>query len=111
MGNVVSGAIVTTLFLLVTMVVFFFLLSSFTNRSLDASAASARQGARVLSAMHFNSTAQANAGVCDFYSVVVENTGDILMDDFSEMDLIVEYTDTGDTAVIERLAHATDWSV
>jgi len=27
------------------------------------------------------------------------------------MDLIVEYTDTGDTAVIERLAHATDWSV
>ncbi|HIC16166.1 MAG TPA: hypothetical protein EYM65_01705 [Dehalococcoidia bacterium] len=111
MGNVVSGAIVTTLFLLVTMVVFFFLLSSFTNRSLDASAASARQGARVHSAIQFNSTAQANAGVCDVYSVVVENTGDILMDDFSEMDLIVEYTDTGDTAVIERLAHATGWSV
>ena len=111
MGNFVSGSIMTTLFLLVTMVVFFFLLSSFTNRSLDASAASARQGSRVNSAIQFNSTAQANAGVCDVYTVVVENTGHILMDDFSEMDLIVEYTDTGDAAVIERLTHGTDWSV
>lgn len=32
------------------------------------------------------------------------------MDDFIEMDLIVEYMDTGDTAVIERLTHGTDWS-
>ena len=111
MGNVISGSIVTTLFLMVTMVVFFFLISSFTNRSLDASAASARQGSRVHSAIQINSTAQANAGVCDVYTVVVENKGEILMGDFSEMDLIVEYTDTGDAAVIERLTYATDRSV
>jgi len=111
LGNVISGSIVTTLFLMVTMVVFFFLISSFTNRSLDASAASARQGSRVHSAIQINSTAQANAGVCDVYTVVVENKGEILMGDFNEMDLIVEYTDTGDAAVIERLTYATDWSV
>ena len=38
MGNVIATSIVVTVFLLTTSVVFLFLISSYTNRSFDASA-------------------------------------------------------------------------
>ena len=111
MGSSIAGSIVTTLFLLTTMVVFLFLLSSYTNRSIDASAVTARHQSRIKSAIHLNSTAQSNGSVCDVCTVTVENTGEVLVDDFSEVDLIVEYTDTDSTAVVDRLTHTTAWSV
>ena len=111
MGNGIAASLVLTVFLLTTSVVFLFLISSYTDRSFDASAVSARQLSRVRSGIQFNSTAQSNGGVCDDYTAQVENTGEILVEDFSEVDLIVEYTDTDSMAVADRLTHTTDWSV
>ena len=111
MGNSIAASIVLAVFLLATSVVFLFLISSYTDRSLDASALSARQVSRVKSVIQFNSTAQSNGGVCDDYTAQVENTGEILVEDFQEVDLIVEYTDTDSTAVADRLTHTTDWSI
>ena len=111
MGNGIAASLVLTVFLLTTSVVFLFLISSYTDRSLDASAVSARQLLRVRSGIQLNSTAQSNSGVCDDYTAQVENTGDILVEDLSKVDLIVEYTDTDSTAVADRLTHNTDWSI
>ncbi len=111
MGANISTSIVMTVFLLTSNFVFLFLISSYTDRSFDASAVSARQVSRVKSGIQFNSTAQSNGGLCDDYTAQVENTGEILVGDFSEVDLIVEYTDTDSTAVADRLTHTTDWSI
>lgn len=111
MGNGIASSLVISVFLLTTSVVFLFLISSYTDRSVDTSLASARQISRVKSGIQFNSTAQTNGGVCDDFTAQVENTGEVMVQDFAEADLIVEYTSTGNAAVAERLTHATDWSV
>ena len=111
MGNVISTSLVVTVFLLVTMFVFMFLITSFTDRTNDANLVSARQVSRVKPKIQFNSTAQANAGLCDTFTAQVENIGDILVEDFGDVELIVEFTDTDNTAVVVRLAHTTDWTV
>ena len=111
MGNTIAASVVTTVFLLTTLIVFLFLVSAYTNRSIDASEISSRHLSRVKSGIQFNSTAQSKAGLCDVYTINVGNTGEILVEDFADIDLIVEYTDTGSSAVVDRLTHTTEWSV
>ncbi len=111
MGNGIAASLVLTVFLLVTSVVFLILISTYTDRTVDASLVSALQVARVKSGIQINSTAQSNGGVCDQYTAQIENIGEILVDDFSELDLIVEYTDTDSVAVADQLTLVTDWSI
>ncbi len=99
------------LFLMVTSVVFLFLISAWTGRSLDTSLALNRRLARVESAIEIKEPTQVNAGVCDTFTIPVENSGEVLVSDFSEVDVLVEYTDTLGNELAARLVYDTDWSV
>ena len=107
----VTTSIVMAVFLLVVSVVFMFLLRAWTDHSFDDAAMTTRHLKRVESAIDLKSTTQTNAGVCDDYTVPVENTGEVLIDSASNMDLVVEYIDAGGGDVADRLSHSTEWSV
>ncbi len=111
MSSGLATSVVMALFLLVTSVVFLFLISAWTNRSLDTALAVERQLARVESGIEVKSPTQVNAGVCDTYTIPVDNTGEVLVEDFSNMDVLVEYTDTNGNELAARLKHDTSWSV
>jgi hypothetical protein len=106
-----TSSVVLSLFLLVTSVVFLFLVDSWTDQSLNTALAMNRHLARVESAIAFRSTAQDQPAVCDTYTAQVENTGEVTVTDFSEADVLVEYTDAGSSEVATRLAYTDDWSV
>ena len=111
MSHGLSMSIAMTLFLLITSVVFLFLTGAWTNRSLDTALAINRYLARVESAIALGSTAQSAPEACDTFTVEVENTGEVSVDDFADADLLVEYTNTSDNKVATRLAYLDDWSV
>ena len=99
------------LFLMVVSVVFFFLLSAWADHNFYNAVIITRQLERVESAIEIKPTSQTNVGVCDDYTGQVENSGEVLINSASNMDLIVEYTGTGGNAVSNRLSHGTQWSV
>ena len=105
-----TTSVVMSLFLVVTSVIFLFLTSSWSDQSFNTAQAIARQRARVETAISINSTSESGV-TCTSYNVQVDNTGEVKVDDFSEMDLLVKYTDTSDNKVSTRLNHDTDWSV
>ena len=111
MGNVIATSIVMTVFLSVTMVVFSFLISSYTDRSFDASEVSARQVSRVKSGISLKSTSQSNPLTCDAFTAQVENTGEVVFEDFADVDVLVEYPDSGGNKVAARLGYTSEWSV
>ena len=100
-----------TLLLVVTSIVFLFLTTAWTERGVDTAMTMNRQMARVESAIVLGSTAQSAPEACDTFTAEVENTEDVSVDDFSEADLLVEYTNTSNDKVATRLAYPDDWSV
>ena len=48
---------------------------------------------------------------CDSFTSAITNNGHISVSDFSEMDLLVDYTDPTDARVLGHLAYGTDCSV
>ena len=98
------------LFLAITSVVFLFLTDFWTSHSLDSALAINRQLARVESAISIDSTAEIGE-TCSSYSAQVDNTGEVAINDFSEMDLLVDYTNSSDSKVATRLIHTTDWTI
>lgn len=111
MSIALATSVVMALFLLVTSVVFLFLISAWTNGSLETALAINRQLIRVESAIEVKAPTQVNAGVCDTFTIPVENTGEVLVEPFSGMDVLVEYTDTDGNELAIRLEHGTSWSV
>ena len=111
MGNIIATSLVLTVFLLTTNVVFKFLISSYTERSFDASAVSARQVSRIRSGISVNSTSQSNPLTCDAFTAQVENTGETIVEDFADVDVLVEYPDSDGNKVASRLGYNSDWSV
>ena len=111
MSHGLSASVVLALFLLLTSVIFMFLTGSWTDQSIATALAINRQHDRVESAIKVKSTAQTNSGECDNYTASVENTGEVLIEDFSEMDVLVEYTNTSSSRVVTRLDYSSEWSV
>ena len=111
MGNVVATALVMTVFLLTTLVVFRFFTSSYTDRSFDASEVSSRQVSRVKSGISLVSTSRSNPQTCEAYTAQVENTGETIVENFADVDVLVEYPDSDGNKVAARLGYISDWSV
>ena len=111
MSSSLTTSVVMALFLLVTSSVFAFLISSWTDRSIDTAHEMNRQMARVESAIYVRPVTQSNPGDCETYTAPVENTGEVIVEDYSGMDVLVEYTDTSGNKVAARLNFGVDWSV
>ena len=110
MSSGLTTSVVLSLFLLLTSVVFMTLTGSWTDRSIETAQATERHLYRVESAITINSAAEIGL-TCTSYSVQVDNTGEVSVDDFSEMDLLVDYTNSSNNKVAARLAHDTAWTV
>ena len=111
MSQGLTTSVVMSLFLLVTSVIFLFLTSSWTDQSFNTAQAIADQRARVETAISFKSTAQSDPEECDTYTAQVDNTGKVAVEEFKDMDLLVEYTNTSNSKVATRLTNPSDWSV
>jgi hypothetical protein len=57
------------------------------------------------------SSAEADDLGCDTFTVSLENTGHTSVSDYSNMDIVADYTDTSGAAVTTHLAYGSDWSV
>jgi len=106
-----TTSVVMSLFLLLTSVIFLFLTSSWTDQSINTAQILNQHRVRLESEISVQSTAQSDPVVCDTYTAQVKNSGEVSIEDFSEMDVLVDYTNTSDSKVASRLAHANSWSV
>ena len=110
MNGAVSGLIAITMFMVVTVLVF---------QVMDI-AWNTQVGAHQDSILHLEDRQSAAIDVespvdttadCLTYTATVANNGETVVTDFTEMDLLVQYTDSGDTEIVSRLVHTTDWTV
>ena len=104
MGIVIAGFAVITMFLVASIVMF----STFLNGSISGAQSLKKltqvNVKRAGSAMKLNGGSFYAGGNTDL-SVNADNTGSQLVARFEEMDVIVEYTDVSDNAVLTRLAY------
>ena len=110
MSDVVGAAAVLVLFLLLTSATFLFQIDSWTTHSLAANAATNRGAERLHSRLDITSVVQAVAG-CGTFSAAVGNVGRTSVSDFSQMDVLVDYTDGTDAKIVSHLTNQADWSV
>ncbi len=114
MSESVPGGIVIAVFLLITAVIFSFLTNVWTQHDTLQSELTVLQESRMETALSINSISATSADCSTYtgpYVASVVNTGQGLVTDFSDMDALVDYTDSGGNLVVKRLTHATDWSV
>ena len=48
---------------------------------------------------------------CLTYTATVANNGETVVTDFTEMDILVQYTDSGDNQVASRLVYTSNWTI
>ncbi len=105
-----SAAVIFTVFLMLVSFTFANLTGTWTDHSLRNVQAIERQTIRVRTGIAITSATE-DGVTCTNFTALVGNTGKVPVHDFSEMDLVVEYTNTSDAKVAAWLAHGTDWSV
>jgi len=106
----VSGLVALALFMLVTVLVFQ-VMDIAWNTQVDAHHGfTQRLEERQAEAVDVEATADTSTD-CLTYTATVANNGETVVADFTEMDLLVQYTDSGDTEIVSRLVYTTDWTV
>ena len=110
MSGALSGVIATAMFLVVTVLVFQ-VMDIVWNSQVEAHQDFTRRlEERQATGVDIEASAD-TAADCLTYTATVANAGETVVTDFTEMDILVQYTDSGDNQVVSRLVHATDWSV
>ena len=110
MNEAVYGLVAIAIFMLVTVLVFQ-VLDIAWNTQVDAHQDFARRlEDRQSEDIDVESPVDTTAD-CLTYTATVTNNGDTVVTDFTEMDLLVQYTDSGDTEVVSPLVHTTDWTI
>ena len=110
MSEVVAASAALALFLLLTSATFLFQIDSWTAHSLAAKAATNRHAERLNTKMDITSVKQAVTG-CGTFSATVGNVGRTSVSDFTQIDVLVDYTDGADAKVASHLTNEVDWSV
>ncbi|PKB57180.1 MAG: hypothetical protein BZY73_04325 [SAR202 cluster bacterium Casp-Chloro-G3] len=93
---------------------FFFLINVWVEQDALQNEAAAFQEARLESGLSVRSITATSSDCSSFtgpYVALVANTGDSLISDFTKMDALIDYSDSGSTLVVKRLTYPTDWSV
>ena len=110
MTQVLTTSVVMSLFLMLTSIIFLFLTSSWTDQTLYTAQANASLQARLNTGIAISSVTDTGLS-CSTYAVVIKNNGETAVDDFSKMDVLVDYLDGAGAKVASRLAYQTGWSV
>ncbi len=110
MSGAVSGVVALALFLLVTVLVFQIMDITWNTQVNAQQGFTRRLEEREAEAVDVEATADTTTD-CLTYTATVANNGKTVVTDFTEMDLLVQYTDCGDTEVLSRLVYTTNWTV
>ena len=110
MSDAVSGLIAMAMFMLVTVLVFHVLDIAWNTQVGAHEDFTRRLEDRHSADVDVEATTDTTTD-CLTYTATVANNGDTVVTDFTEMDLLVQYTDSGDTEVVSRLVYTTDWTV
>jgi hypothetical protein len=114
MSEVVPGTIALTIFVLLTGFSLFFLINTWVEQDVLQNEAAAFQEARLESGLSVQSITATSASCSSFtglYVASLVNTGESLTTDFTEMDTLIDYVDSGSNLVMKCLTHATDRSL
>jgi hypothetical protein len=114
MSEAIPGAIVLTIFLLLTSFSFFFLINVWVDQDGLRNEAAAFQASRLESGLSVRSVSASSADCGNFlgpYVAPVANSGNSMVADFSEMDVLIDYRDSGSDPVVKRLTYEVNWSV
>ena len=101
--------IVLAIFLLLSTFTLRFLIYSWSDQITAVKGASLRYEEQLRTRVNIVSADAFGSG-CDPFVIVANNTGETLFEDFSQMDVFVEYTDETNTKVATRIQHGTGWN-
>ena len=110
MSEVFGASAALVLFLLLTVATFLFQIDFWTTHSLEAKAAANRHAEHLRTRVDITSVTQAVTG-CGTFTAVVGNIGRTSVGDFTEMDVLVDFTDRADARIVSHLTNKADWSV
>lgn len=110
MSDAISGLVALALFMLVTVLVFQIMDIAWNTQVNAQQNFTQRLEERQAAAVDVEATTDTSTD-CLNYTATVANNGESVVADFTEMDLLVQYTDKADSEVVSRLVYATDWTV
>ena len=110
MIGAVSGIVTMSLFLIVTVLIFQVMDIAWNTQVNAHKDFIRRLEERQATAIDVEATSDTSAD-CLTYTATVANTGETVVTDFTEMDILVQYIDSGDSQVVSRLVYTTDWTV
>ena len=111
MSEAIPGVIVTATFLLLSSLTFLFLTEVWSDQNSLIQASMAQQVEFTNTSIAIQSDNIAMDLGCNTLTAPVDNTGQISVADFSEMDLLADYTDTSSNRVVNHLEFTTDWTL
>ena len=110
MSEGISASLLVAVLLLLTGITFSFLLDTWSDQTFASAQAMQRQKDRLESKVEISS-ADTGSLDCKTYTVTVVNSGRVAISDFTEMDLLAEYTEVSGNKATHRLAYGAGWSV
>ena len=110
MSETISGLVLSAVIIGVGLITFHVMVSIWDGQGYDAQAAFEVHEDRLNTSMSIGSASAADLD-CNTFTGTIANNGDTSVADFSEMDVLVDYTDPTDAKVSGNLLYGTDWSV
>ena len=110
MSGALSGIIGMSMSMLVTVLVFQIMDIVWNTQVYGHQEFTQRIEERQATAIDVESTSDTTTD-CLTYTATVANTGDTVVTDFTEMDILVQYTGSGENQVASRLVYTSNWTI
>ena len=110
MSGALSSVIAMSMLMLVTVLVFQIMDIVWNTQVYGHQEFTRRIEERQATAVDVESTTDTTTD-CLSYTATVANTGDTIVTDFTEMDILVQYTDSGENQVASRLVYTSNWTI
>jgi hypothetical protein len=110
-SEAVPGIIVTATFLVLSALTFLFLTEVWSDHSRLIQASTAQQVEYTNTSIAIQSDNLTMDLGCNTLTAPVDNTGQVSVASFSEMDLLADYTDTSSAKAVNHLEYTTDWTL
>ena len=110
MSGALSSVIAMSMLMLVTVLVFQIMDIVWNTQVYGHQEFTRRIEERQATAVDVESTSDTTTD-CLTYTATVANTGDTIVTDFTEMDILVQYTDSRENQVASRLVYTSNWTI
>ena len=110
MSETIGAGILIALFLMVSVFTFLDLINTWADHAAAGESVNLRLSDTIKNRIDVGSTSETGQS-CLVYTAQVQNNGEVTISDFTQVDLLVDYTNTSDSRVVSRLVYLTDWTV